>query len=415
MQTRLLIFFIILLSLWSVQAQSATTCSAATGDPIQIGAVFPQGALLTVNIAEAYQGAEAALETVNACGGVNNRPVEWLYIPANRRADAIAAAQDLVEDGITLIIGGGSQAVTEGLETASLNGDFVYWEVTETLSGESEWAFTSRPSNRQLGEAAAEFATTSFSETLNIPDLRVALVYEDRPRGEQIASGIRSTLTPVIELSYSDTLTIPYSLAERIRDEDIDLVMLGAFDDDADRLWFAMRQADANVSGLLQVGSAGYRRNLCDRFGNFDGFITVSPAGRISATYLTTVELYDTFRERYLRNNSSTASEQAMLSASGVYMLLHHVLPTVEGDYTAENIRQAILNVDIPAFSGFMGEGFSIADGVNSSPGVIIQQRQQGVFCTTWPDSIAMCAVEAFPTWRERALREESTTCTNPV
>lgn len=411
-----------LLSFSFVYAQDNTACTPADGAPIRIGAVFPQGTLLTVRQGEPYQGAQAMLDAINACGGINGHPVEWIYIPADDREEAEAAARVLIADeDVPLIVGSGSVAVSERLEEIANAEAVVFWEVTEALPGHGGWAFTPRPDNRRLGGVAAAFAANILKQTLGLDELRVALVYEDRPRGRQIAAGIRAALPqPVsMEQKYSNDLWDTYGLAVQMRESRINVVMLVAFNNDADRLWSALRQADANIAAWIHVGAEGYRDNLCQRYGNTDGIISVSPTGPVSEAYREAVigEIYRLYRRNYMRANSTIPTPRADLSASGVYLLLAHLFPEVRGDYSAENIRQAIIETDIGTNLGLMGEGLSIdpQTGINQYSSAIIQQRQDGRFCSNFPPDIATCAVPVvtFPTWRERAIKEESEVCSD--
>ena len=194
-------------------------------------------------------------------------------------------------------------------------------------------------------------------------------------------------------------------------------MVVGAFDDDADRLWFQLREADANIDAWIHVGGAGYRRNLCQRYGNFDGLTSISATGAVSPSFRNDItnDLYRAYRQSYVRTHNEDPSQRADLAASGVYMLVEHVLPGIDGEATPESIRQAIMELNLTQASGMMGEGLAFADNgsFNEMAGVIAQQQQNGAFCSAWPDAIATCSDEIlpFPTWRERALANENYVC----
>lgn len=412
------------ISIAIVQEGTTDDCIPATGEPIRIGAVFPEGSLISRRIVEPYQGAQAMLEAYNACGGVDGRPIEWVYIPANDRDEATEAAQTLIEtENVPLIVGSGALAVREALEEVTAVNNVVLWEVSQALSGTSEWAFATRPTNAQLGQLAVEFVNDAVQEALALEALRVAVISENRPRGQQVASGILDALArpPQLEVTYTDDLYGTYTIAETIRDEAMNVVMLGTFDMDASRLWYAMRDEDTNPAAWIQVGSSGYQNEFCDLYGNNDGLISVSAIGAVSEIYRQALNtaVYAQFERIYLREYSEMPSELAMLSASGMDMLLRYVFPNVDGEFTAEAIRQAIIEADVAPLSGLMGEGLSIdlETGVNRHPGIVVQQRQQGQFCTVWPEAIATCSmpVQPFPTWRERAILEENFVCRDSV
>jgi branched-chain amino acid transport system substrate-binding protein len=414
------VYLVVLLSLlpFSEPDLRAQTdgCEAAAGEPMVLGAIFPTGDLFSVSSNESLQGAEAMRQAINVCGGVDGRPVEWLYGPAVDRYEAADAVAALVAEGVPLIVGSGATAVHLGATEAAQAAAVMYWEVSEPLTVAGDWIFTTRPTAEQLGWEAANFVQSE------IPDARVALIHESRELAQQVAGGVLDGLTdpPVIEMSYDDALYDAYTLAQRIRDEDIDVVILAAFDRDGNRLWYALRDADANIDAWLHIGSEGYRRDLCARALNIEAFMSVSAVGNVDVDYREAVlgVVYDEYLSTYLAEYSTQPSDEADLSAAGVYLLLHHVLPAVEGDYTAENIREAALNIDFDSAVGMMGEGIVFGDesSRNEAASVLIRQQQGQHFCSLFPADIATCSgsIVPFPTWRERALEQERGIVCNP-
>jgi branched-chain amino acid transport system substrate-binding protein len=392
----------------TVHSVAAAECQPATGEPLRLGAIFPKGTLLTALTGEYYQGADMMRQTINACGGVNGRPVEWVYEAASTRRAAEAAATRLIkEEQVPLIVGSGSPAVNEGASAVAEALGVVYWEVTEAVDKSGQWVLSPRPTNAQLGEGAAAYARAQFGD-----DPKVALIYENRPRGQAAASGVRGALksAPLIEFKYADNLYDGYKLAVDIREGKIDVVILAAFDDDGQRMWYALRQADANIKAWIHIGSAGYRPDLCQRFGNIEAFVSVDAAGQVNPDYRARLtDVYDAYRKAYLAAFSYQTHERSDLSAAGVYVLLHEALPKVTGAYTATAIRDALLQLDKADPIGLMGEGLSFDPNthVNRRAGVIVEQAQDGGFCPVWPGAIASCKPLAFPTWRERALASE--------
>lgn len=412
---------LIVLAITPITMAAAADCTPAEGEPIRLGVIFPEGALFTSENTTDYQGVQAMGAAFNACGGVNGRPVEWVYEPAASRTQAANAATRLIEEaGVTLIVGSGLPAVDEGAREVAEAKGVVYWEVTEAVDPEGEWFFSPRPTSSQLGALTGQFVAESLPESLGKSDLRVALIYENRPHGQTLAEGIRDALPtpPALEYSYTDHLYEAYDLGIRLREEHIDVVILAAFERDGDRLWFGARYADANVGAWIHVGSEGYKRGLCERLGNIDGFIGIDSTGPISTTYRQEIagEFYANYRRIYMRTHSVEPTERADLAASGVYLLLKHVLPVVEGDFTAENIRTALLSLDLREV-GLMGEGLIFEDGLNAAPGIVVQQQQGGNFCSVWPSAIGTCAggLTPFPTWVERAKMDELHTCGSSI
>src|SRR5262245_5576059 len=101
-------------------------CTAAAGQPITLGAIFPGQSLFSVQDIESYRGAEAMRQAINACGGVDGRPVQWMYIPASDHDAAQAAAQQMVASSVPVIVGSGLPAVNEGASPVANDAGVVY-------------------------------------------------------------------------------------------------------------------------------------------------------------------------------------------------------------------------------------------------------------------------------------------------
>lgn len=400
---------ILFLSLQPISAQEQ--CIPASDDhPITIGAVFSGGGLLTAASGDALAGATTMLQAINACGGANGHMVQMVTHIATNRDTTEAAVADLTSQGVTLIVGSGNAAISSALSDLAEDQGFIHWEISESLTDSGEWSYSPRPTHTQLGQFAGAFVQSDIQPLLD-GNLNTALIYESRDRASSIANGVINTLgSPVIIREYSDTLSSTSSLAVDIRELGIDAVLLSAFDDDARRLWFALREADANPIAWIQLGSDGYRRSLCSRT-SVEGFISVTAHGAVSERYRrdTLGDLYTAYQQHYLAEYSSTPSPTADLSASGMVMLVHHVLPHTV-DLSIESLRATLNTINIPIHSGMMGEGLSfIADLetgriINEFARPVISQQQGGRLCSITSEALRTCqgGVIPFPTWLER-------------
>ncbi len=385
-------------------------CVPAEGEPITLGAIFPEGSLFSAQSTESFRGAEAMRQAINQCGGINGRPIEWLYEPASDRADSEIAAQTLVEQGVPLIIGSGLSAVSEGASAIAQSSSVMYWDVTDSppTNARGDWIFSLAADFQQLGAGAANFAQSNFAEP------RVALIYEERRA--DVAKGVRETLNtpPLIDYIYSDEICCgdAYTLAVQMREARINIVILSVFDRDGERLWYALREADANIDAWIHVGSESYRRDICQN-ANSDGFISINTAGPVTEEYRASRiwKINDFYRAAYQQDYGTAPSWTADLSASGVFVLLQNVLPlAMDNGLSAESIRAVARSVNISDSAGLMGEGLAFdANGVNQHPAIIARQQQGRAICSVWPESVATCSsVLPFPTWRERAMAVEN-------
>lgn len=408
MTTRRLIGVVLLMSaaLWSLQikAQTATdACQPASGEPLELGAIFQEASLFISDVGDYWQGVQAMTQAINDCGGVAGRPVAWQYQGVTNRSQARDALADLGGQ-VPLIIGSGSEAVRDALANDAQH--VVYWDVTERFVSRSAWAFSALPSDAMLGVAAANYMQGSL---LTQPGATVALIYDDAPRFASIAAGFRQTYEGVLAYrhAYEDRFWQSGTVATAIRENRINAVVMIGFQDDIDRLWRAMRQADANVDVWLHYTGISGTNAYCYS----EGMMTFGISGNEGIDLNATADprlaqLYlDTYHDLF--DDAPTA--RANLAAAGTVALLRHILPSVDGDYTPDAIRQAIQTTRIAPQTALFGMGVHMdADtGANQAATVRVQQEQNGAYCTILPGALSTCdqPQQPFPTWRERATR----------
>lgn len=388
------------------------SCDSDSDEPalLTVGLVFPSGTLITPNRIDYYEGAIGMIDTLNRCGDEGSVRVDWVHAFAEDYEQAVDVVHELVaEHDVKLIIGGGSSAVSTGLADAVRELDIILWETSEGQPTDGQNTFSPTSSDFQRGLTVGEFIRSTYGE-----DAKVALIYNEREQASNVARGIRNQLDDQIAIEeHYEAYLSTREIAGDIRQQNIDVVVLVAFQVDADYLWRAMRQADANVRGWINVGDPGYRYGLCRRIGDTDGLITIHRFAVTNPEHA----IFHEFARYYQTEFGRYPGERAHLSASGVYMLMRYVLPLLESEATAEAIRQAIYQATADIGDGMMGEGLQIdaENGSNTRASLVVQQNQSGLFCTVAPSALATCdSVTMFPSWRDRAIIQDEQGCMEP-
>ena len=406
----------LLITSLSLGAAAQADCTAARGEPIRLGAVFPPKGLLGTDASDPYRGVQAMVAAVNACGGVNDRPVELVYVPAANYDEAIQAADELSGD-VPVIIGSGNATVTVGLSQRGNDfGDFVLWEVTESLDGsyDTPYAFSPRPNDVQTGSLTADYIENQVMPLLGDEALRLAIVYQMDSRALAVLDGMNFQWdrSAVLMQEYDDYLENAEAFSVRVREEDINVLVVVGFDDTPDDLWYYLREADANLDAWIQVGSEVSGCIYCRHVRNTDGLIWVRAAGNVNTDYRLGIigAVYEQYVDHYQDQFDSLPDTRADLAASGVFTLLRWILPEAGDQITAASVRAAAFATEVASLNGMMGEGWRLVnDSIqyqNQHAAVIFSQRQNGTYCVVAPVAVASCAqgLQRFPTWRERAV-----------
>jgi hypothetical protein len=376
-------------------------CQAAEGEPLRLGAVFPTDFLLIPQTSESFLGADAMLEAMNACGGVNGQPVEWALVSANTRDEAVAAVTQLAGQ-VPLIVGSGSNAVYEGLVEATQEQQLPLWEVSQVLVESNEGVFSSQPDATSIGRETAMFVERDIVPILVSDAPRIALIHEDVPRASDIADGFREVVGDaiVMEFVYQDIPTNLRQLATEMRESKINIVFTISFSWKAEQLWNAMRRADANVEAWLMTGDSDDISQSCKRFGNTDSIIVIGTAGLVQDTFPTLIDerIYNLYTLFYTETNGQPPTETANRSASGVYVLLQNILTDTANPVSLDSFEQSVMAIN----SEELGIG-----------AVTIRQNQEGEFCLLSPSDLMTCLqpYQSFPTWRNRAITQEQRGC----
>lgn len=393
---RLIIVIIVLFGVILTPVSAQGDCVPASGEPITLGAVFPQDFLLLDNSNNAYSAVLAVTELYNQCNE-GARPIEWQLEPATTYDDAIEAMERFSENNVPIVIGSGMESVSEGLNDAAAEHEIVFWDVTERpRQMPSDWSFTLRPSDTVLGNRTAQFIQTEVVNAVLDEPLRLALVAEDTPRANMMADAVREQLGNAIVVD--ETIARTSDVAVSIRESDANVLLVISISGDATSLWFAMRQADANVDAWMFLGQE--ELTITSRYVDDPDTTGVMIVGSQhvaveSIEQVISQEWYTLFLQAYRDLSDDAPDTEALSVAVGTYHLLISVLSQVPADITSEAVRAVMQNTsDIDLFN--LTEPLSL----------VVRQRQENGYCLLAPLSFVTCdaPMQAFPTWRQRVL-----------
>jgi hypothetical protein len=369
---------------------SADSCVSASGEPITFGAVFSQESLLLPTSTHAVDAMLAMTEVYNECNN-GARPIAWQIERVTTYSDALAAASQLSESGIPLIIGSGLESISSGL-IDGLNGhETVFFDITERPPRlqTSPWFFSLRPDDYTLGIRTAQFIRETIASSILDEPVRLALVQENTPRATAIAYALREQLGQAIVVD--DTRPNSPQLAVQIREADANVLLLISRSESAANLWHAMRQADANVDAWIYLGEELFYSRI-----NSPGVLIIKTQHFATESLAQVVEpaIYERFIDKFTALAGDSPDTEAFGAALGTYYLLFSVLSEISTDtITAEDLRMAFRSTsDIDVF------------GMADFPALSVSQHQRSGYCLVAPIPYATCREPAqpFPTWRGR-------------
>ncbi len=255
--TILSVFLIALLSIFSVAAQEATANATPTGEPIMIGVSGPLTGDLAQYGAQWKKGFDLAIEEINAAGGIDNRPLEYVFEDSQSDPkQSVIIAQKFVDDeSIVVELGDFSSTASMAASQIYTRGGLVQFGFTNShpdFTKTSDYTWSTSVTQAQASPLLADFAVT----TLGLKKLAVFQITNDWGKSTVDLFDKR-----VVELGAEVVATEPYlpdekdfrSAITNIKDAKPDGIILISYQ--ADGALIAQQVRDAGLTEPL-VASA---------------------------------------------------------------------------------------------------------------------------------------------------------------
>ena len=171
---------------------AALAAPTSAGHVVRVGALFPLSGPMSPLAREEYQGVEIARDMVNMNGGIDGMPVQLDARELDDPTAAPAAVQSLRSDGVSVVIGTYSSALSVPASAAAAAAGLTYWEagaVADRVTGRAlPNIFRVGASGANLGANSATFAATVLAPRLGLPAraTRVSVVLEDDDYGHSV-------------------------------------------------------------------------------------------------------------------------------------------------------------------------------------------------------------------------------------
>ncbi len=371
---------------------------------LHLGAVFPlQGAQSPLGLQE-LRGVQAAVDVVNASGGVSGRHIDLDVRDLETPGEATTVIGGLRRDPV--VIGAYSSQLSIPAAAATAHLDRVYWEagaVADQLTGMgSPWVFRVGATGWDLGANSLAFAAAELSSRLGrtVQQTRVSVVWEQDAYGDSVADAAiataRSEGMQVVSTTTYDAYAPDWPrVISAVRAAHPDILVLASYIPDGVAFRRAMLAARLQVGALIGSTMAECVPDFGDALGvdavgifgsdrPGDGFdpAKLNPSGR---------EIY---QRLVTALGNHTPSEEELSGFTVGWALLQDVLPRARS-LTPGAIAAAARSTNIPVNDLPNGAGLRFASdpsqlGQNVRAAAIVWQWQSARHSiVVWPPSYA--------------------------
>lgn len=408
----------------------------AQGAPLRVGVMTDlSGPFAGAGSQPLFQGAEVAIELFNERGGVDGRPVQAVTADSQSRTEtAINEAERLLgQEKLEVVTGIYSSAHAVPLSGRFEQAKKLMWitsAIATAVVKDKNFRYVFRPTvhSEQYGEGSVAFIAEHAQAKFGIaPDkVRLAVIYEDGPYGTGVATATEANararnMPIVIKEAYSASAPDLSTLVTKLRRERPDVVLQTGYNPD---ITLFLRQAKSGgLRFRMLIGhGAGWSQidRLTDTFGgDVNNFCNVDPAATQMLDWSKlgpgVGDLAKVFVDRFqAKHRLRDLPPHASMGFNNTWVFLEHVLkPAVRktGGMSADALREAALEVDIPVGGTIQGYGVKFAPpgspmaGQNERSIAVVMQFDDGKARVVWPSAIGVPPVLPLPPNHPYALR----------
>lgn len=382
----------------------SATGGTSSAEPIRIGVLLPLTGSLASLGNEMNNGYEIARQWINANGGIDGRPVEFIRTDAPKPEDAVGAAERLiVEEKVPLIMGSYSSGIAMPASEVANRYQIPYWETGAAIGDLTERGFpylfrtagsSGRPEN---SEVQFRFISDVVAPALGKEpaDLGLAFLYENSAFGSSAHDAFVKTmpnfgLSLVSELDYLATTSDLSSAIQNLNQANVDVVITASYVNDS-ILFLRQSQELGFAPPLIMGGGAGFTTpDIKDAVGPAINGIVATASVPLNITNDVLCEgltpQYTEWIDLYTAAYGRPPLEHATLGFQGAMVLFQEVLPKAT-DFSADAIATAARAVDIEDGCTVGGFGVKFDEtGQNIRAVPTVHQYQDNVIVPIYPN-----------------------------
>jgi branched-chain amino acid transport system substrate-binding protein len=388
--------------------------------PVRIGVIYDHsGPFAAGGSVACAVGAQIAIDLVNEKGGVAGKyKVEPVNADSQSKAEvAINEVERLLgQEKVDIINGVYASAHAVPLAAKVDAQKKILWITTAISTAVFKdknltYVFRGQIHSDQYGEAFAGFLSDNAQAKLGTEpkSVKVAIIHEDGPYGVGVADASEryakeKGLQIVLKEGYSATAPDLSSLVTKLKRAGADVISHVGYNPDITLFLRQGRESGLRFKMLVGNG-AGYSQldKLRATFGkDVDNFCNIDPVPAQLLDPKTLApgmgDLIKTMVERYRAKTGATdVPPHCSMGFNQTWVLLNNVLPVARakyGGFGPEAVRQAALDVDIPAGGTIQGYGVKFfrpgtpLSGQNERSTPVVMQNAGEHISVVWPTHI---------------------------
>ena len=378
-----------------ITAACAQQRQSSQAHDLVLGAIYPLSGPQAEGGKQELAGVRAALQLAQSTGALKVQ-VRLQVVDATTPRAASAAVDALVRDyHVPAILGTYGSTLSAAASARAEALKTVYWEtgaVADPITAQRNYVFRTVATGSSLGRMAVTFTHDVLVPKMQPAAPRVVIVRVNDIYGRSVGGG-EETLAHQLGMSVVDVIEYdshvydPQVIAARIASDRADVLWDVSYLDDGVAIWQALLRAGVKLKAAIGTSSAFCMLAFSQRLGLGSVGVyaadkpdeAISPAALSSAGQALLAQARSTYSAA---NGGATMTIPAVAGFVGGWTFFDNVLNRLPVSATAESIRTAALNVDVPVGDSINGGGvkFGVAgaldEGQNTRSAAVVGQWQ---------------------------------------
>ena len=368
---------------------------ATQSHELVLGAIYPLSGPQAEGGKEELAGVKAALQLAQSTGALKVQ-VRLQVVDATTPQAASAAVDELVRDyHVPAILGTYGSTLSAAASARAEALKTIYWEtgaVADPITAQRQYVFRTVATGSSLGRMAVTFTHDVLVPQMKPATPRVVIVRVNDIYGRSVGGGEEALahslgMNVVDVIEYNPNVYDADIIAARIASDRADVLWDVSYLDDGVAIWQALLRNGVKLKAAIGTSSAFCMLAFSQRLGagSVGVYAADKPDADISPAALSPVgkALLAQARSTYVAaNGAASMTIPAVAGFVGGWTFFTNVLNQLSASVTAESIRTAALNVDVPVGDSINGGGVkfgaagALDEGQNTRSAAVVGQWQ---------------------------------------